>query len=167
VWSAGARGRAWRRSAVKAGACDVEGVGGRRGGFRVSVCVYAVVVCCFRVEGRPGCSVWRGVGERWGVDVVEVEGWSSRLAGAVAAAVSLSPRTLLLAEMGLDQASNMAHAWHARMDEAKLCRDCLSDEHRGYWHGPGDFLYGLVSCGYMLHTTFICHEQPAVSFSLQ
>jgi hypothetical protein len=78
---AGAREeRAWRRSAVKAGACDVEGVGRRRGGRRVGVCVYAVGVNCICVECRPGCSVWRGVGGRWGgvdvdVDVVErVEG---------------------------------------------------------------------------------------------
>lgn len=42
------------------------------------VCVYAVGVSCFRVEYGPGCSVWRGVGGRWGgvdVDVIErVEG---------------------------------------------------------------------------------------------
>ena len=34
----------------------------------------------------------------------------------------LPPSSLLLAETGLDQASNLAHA---RMDEAKLCRDCV------------------------------------------
>jgi hypothetical protein len=133
---AGAREeRAWRRSAVKAGACDVEGVGGRRGGWRVCVCVYAVDVSCFRVEYGPGCSVWRGVGGRWGgvdVDVIErVEGGVEFSSGWLALHLllsllqaSLSPRTLLLAETGLDQheASNLAHA---RMNEAKLCRDCF------------------------------------------
>lgn len=103
---AGAREeRAWRRSAVKAGACDVEGVGGRRGGWRVCVCVYAVSVSWFRVEYGPGCSVWRGVGGRWGggvdVDVVErVEGGVefSSGAGAGAAPASLAPPSLSVAK---------------------------------------------------------------------
>ena len=81
------------------------------------------------------------------VDVIESKGGvefsSGWLAGwrrpslplCLSSSLLLPPRSLLLAETGLDQASNMAHA---RMDEAKLCRDCLSDER--IWHDAGRLL---------------------------
>lgn len=78
--------------------------------------------------------VWEGDGEEewmWMWSSESKVEWSSRLVLALALHLllsllqaSLSPRTLLLAETGLDQheASNLAHA---RMNEAKLCRDCF------------------------------------------
>jgi hypothetical protein len=106
------------------------------GGEKGVVCVYAYmqwlcVVFASRAGRGVACGeVWESDGEwMWSKSkggVLVSSGWRCCLA-----LLSLSPRTLLLAEMGLDQASNTAHAWHARMDEAKLCRDCLSDEHIG------------------------------------
>lgn len=84
-----------------------------------------VVIACGEVWEADGEWMWSG-------------GWSSRLALALALSplrslvpcsrslclslLLLPPSSLLLAETGLDQASNLAHA---RMDEAKLCRDCI------------------------------------------
>ena len=94
------------------------------------------------------------------VDVIESKGGvefsSGWLAGwrrpslplCLSSSLLLPPRSLLLAETGLDQASNMAHA---RMDEAKLCRDCLSDEHIAMI--LGEFLTDLSFRLLRLHTS--------------
>ena len=118
---------AWRRSAVKAGACDVEGVGGRRrvvSYMCMSVCSGCVMFSRRGQAGVVACGeVWEADGEwMWsGESKGGVLAWLAGV-GAVAAAAAaalvpcshslllLPPRSLLLAEAGLDQASNLAHA---------------------------------------------------------
>jgi hypothetical protein len=91
---------------------------------------------------KPGCSVWRGVGDtRGGVDVVEsraVERTPSLVSGRQASFVTRRQGSAL----GGGQASNLAHA---RMDEAKRSYSCGMSLQRLFiwsnWHYPGDFLY--------------------------
>jgi hypothetical protein len=82
-------------------------VGGEVDVVYVYECMQWVCIV-FASRAGWGGSVWRGVGGRWRVDVVwRVEGWSSRLAGWLA--LALSP-PLLLSSLALTLALSASPA---------------------------------------------------------
>ena len=123
--------------------------------------VQAGVVACGEVWEATGCGCG-GCGrvEGWSGVLVWLAGWHRpSLPLCLSSSLLLPPRNLLLAETGLDQASNMAHA---RMDEAKLCRDCLSDEN---CHDSGRILdRSLVSSAALTYFTLYVFTMSSLLF---